>query len=172
MPQKIKRIFKTNRQKRYSLLRSCGFLRIESVELSKVPLKVPYMDALIKGRFKEFREAFKQGWTLKRWETAIKQRYISNNWLTEKRNYYDAWAMLRDFEHTYRVRHPDYESPWEKRRKDFVGFVRQVEKTVTMLPTTAKEMSPEVKAMFLKQQSEIDKQFAHIEEQRKKRESK
>ena len=125
--------FKTRRQKRYESLRKTGFAKFEAQALSKVPFAVPYMKDLIKSRLKEYKVAFKENWTLKRWEGTIKDKYQEGKWLDSKGRL-SAWSMLRDYESQYRAKHPQYDSPWKKKRKDFRDFISTFEKKIADLP--------------------------------------
>ena len=122
--------FKTRRQRRYDILRIAGFLPFEARELSRVPFKVPYMDVLIKERYKRFQEVTRAKWSWAGYERLIRAEYRDKNWQRQARAGRvrdDVWAMLRAFEHAYRAKHPDYESPWQKRRRGWRKFLRQVE---------------------------------------------
>ena len=162
------KIFRTRRQARYELLRKCGFLRIEASDLSKVPLRIPYMDKLIKQRYEDYKQAFRDKWTQAKWDSEIKKKYREKNWITDKRSIYDSWAMLRNFEHAYRNQHPEYESPWEKRRRSMKDFIQQVDQTVVRLPGK-KPLDEATRQRLLDQQEAIDEQFKYIREQREKR---
>jgi len=160
--------FKTRRQHRYELLRSYGFLPFEAQALSNVPIKVPYMDSLIKQRYKELRKAVKDKLTKEQWHRKIIDRYKSHDWFeVGKPTKYSPHAMLREFEHTYKQQHPEYESPWKKRRKKFVDFMRTVEKELAEQPKL-RAMTMETRQRLQKQAEEADRQFKYIREQRNK----
>jgi len=129
--------FKTRRQNRYQILRKTGFLPFESQELSRIPFKVPYMDVLIKQRHKRYESALARNMSRAEWERQLKTMYFDNKWRRRTRTgriKYDTWAMLRDFEEKYRAKNPAYESPWEKRRKDWKSFVGKLERTYEKYP--------------------------------------
>lgn len=139
--------FKTRRQRRYDILRKSGFLPFEARTMSRVPFRVPYMDVMIKERFKGFDEALAKGVSRTGWEKIIKNFYIGNNWRKRTRlgrMKYDPWQMLRDFESKFRAKHPEYESPWEKRRRSWRDFVNKLEKTYQKYP----KGMPEVKLRY------------------------
>jgi len=63
--------------------------------------------------------------------------YFDSKWRKRTRTgriVYDTWAMLRDFEDKYRAKHPQYKSPWEKRRKAWKSFVAKLERTYERYP--------------------------------------
>lgn len=125
--------FKTRRQSRYLLLRSAGLLPYEARPLSKVPLKsTPYMRALVKERQGEYRQAAKAKVGLRGYEAQIKDKYDKAGWLTagKWRIRRDPWKMLRDYEDKWRAKNPQYTSPWEKRWRDWKGFVDKAERTI------------------------------------------
>ena len=140
--------FKTRRQYRYEQIRKVGFTKRESYILSKVPFRVPYMDKLMKQRFKLATEAFKKGLSRPAFEKQIVERYRNNGWIATTRagrKLIDVWAMLRDFAAKYKAKHPEYDSPWEKRQRDFKNFMRKVDKTILKYPRSM----PVVKLEYL-----------------------
>lgn len=158
--------FKTRRQKRYELLRKSGFLPFEAQELSRIPVKVPYVDILIKQRYKELKEAVEKGLSKEQWRRKIIDRYNANDWF-EVRNpsRRSPHAMLREFEHTYKQQHPEYESPWKKRRRKFKDFVDTIEKELAEQPKL-RAMTQETRKRMQQQVEEADKHFKYIREQR------
>lgn len=123
--------FKTRRQTRYGNLRVAGFLPFEARELSRVPLKVPYMAMLIRDRYREARRAHDSGVSWAAFTRTIMQRYKNNDWIRPSRSgkfKHDPWKMLKDAEKRYRDRKPEYESPWEGRRRRWKDFLRQIER--------------------------------------------
>lgn len=141
-------MFRTRRQKRYSVERACGFLPFEARELSKVPFKTPYMDVLLKERYKRYQSALDRKLSRAEYERQIKTMYFDGKWRRRTRTgkiAYDPWAMLRDFEDRYRAKNPDYSSPWEKRRKAWKDFVGKLERTYEKYP----RKMPVVKLKYL-----------------------
>jgi len=125
--------YKTRRARRYQLLRNSGFLPFEAMTLSKIPLKIPFFDILVKERFKRKEKAIKEGWTKKRYTDTIKKDYTDNNWMVRKGKRIlptSVYNMFRHYEDAYRQKYPNYTSPWEKRRKDFMESTRAVETSV------------------------------------------
>lgn len=126
--------FKTRRQARYEFLRKHGFLRFEARPLSKVPLRVPYFDELIKERSTLFEKAIKEQKSQKEYEQQIKDLYKEQRWYrlskTGARIIADPWQMYRDKEEAFRRKYPQYTSPWEKRQKDFRKGIAVAEKNV------------------------------------------
>jgi len=137
--------YKTRRQTRYENLRKAGFVGFESRALSRVSPRVPYMLPLMKERYAEYQRASnraqKQGLTetefSKQWLTHIKRRYIAKGWKHKG----DVWGvtvafrMLKDSERTYKYKHPQYDSPWEKRQKDWRDFIAKIDATYEKYPS-------------------------------------
>jgi len=124
--------FKSRRQARYSFLRQSGFLRFEARDLSRIPLKVPYMRRIVVERRKEVRKAQRQDMSVFQWEKMIKKSYVANSWVKSYRRgkgVYSVWKMVQAQEREYKNKHPEYESPWEKRRKGFKDFQDKFERT-------------------------------------------
>ena len=131
--------YKTRRQPRYQRLRDCGFTPFEARGLSRVSQRVPYVLPLMKQRLAEYTRAIKRAKKQgileqdfnKQWLTHIKRRYIMKGWKHKS----DVWGttaafrMLKDTERIYKLNHPSYDSPWEKRRKAWQDFTRKLEKT-------------------------------------------
>src|SRR4030042_329548 len=118
---------KTRRMTRYKFLRQSGFLKQEAFVLSKVPLRIPYFDVIIKERYKQLVEAIKTQ-SLAKFEKAIKQEYVDEGWIRKRR--FDVWMMFRAYEDRYRRKFPQYESPWERRRVALKDFVKSTESTI------------------------------------------
>lgn len=130
--------FKTIRQKRYDVLCFTGFTGFEARTLSRVPFRVPYILPLIKEREAEYTRAAKRAKRQdlsktafeKKWLNFIKRRYIMKGW----RYRGEPWGatvtfrMVKDKEFDYKRKHPEYESPWEKRRKQFKDFLAKIER--------------------------------------------
>lgn len=137
-------MFKTRRQERYYRLRNGYgrkmpglFLPFEARPLSRVPIKiVPYMGDLIKERQEMYRKAVQMKIGITKWESQIKELYRVNRWTKLNRAgkvIGDPWKMLRDFGDKYRARNPEYDSPWEKRQRDFRDYQSKVERTLLRL---------------------------------------
>lgn len=122
---------KSKRQHRYEILRRMGFLKGEAIQLSKVPLKVPYMDTFIKRRYALFEKSKEMGRTEREYIQSVKELYKAKGYIKVDaigRRRLDPWAYFREFEDGYRDKHPDYQSPWVKRQYRFRDFVRKVER--------------------------------------------
>jgi len=146
--------YKTRRQNRYENLRKAGFVGFEARALSRVSPRVPYMLPLMQKRYEEYQRATKraqrQGLTEvefnKQWQTHIKRRYVANRW--KRRG--DVWGvtvafrMLKEAERQFKYKHPAYESPWEKRQKDWRNFIAKIDATYEKYP---KKM-PKVKLRY------------------------
>lgn len=132
--------FRTRRQARYSILRSGGFLPFEAQKLSKVPFRVPYMVGMLRERLRDYERALAKKWSRTRYEAATKVMYKDRGWTkrVRGRTVYDPWEMLRGYEDRYRDKHPEYSSPWERRRRDFRKYVRDLEASIKKYPRGAK----------------------------------
>lgn len=135
---------KTRRQQRYLQLRSgygknmTGlFLPFEARSLSRVPVKiVPYMRGLIEERQEMYQKAVEMKIGITKWESQIKELYRVNRWLKLNKAgkiVADPWRMFRDFGDKYRAKKPEYDSPWEKRQRDFRDYQSKVERTLLRL---------------------------------------
>lgn len=139
---------RTRRQHRYEILRASGFLPFEASALSKVSFRVPYMDVLIKERHKRYKAAIDRKLSQAEYERQIKTEYFDSKWRSKTKTgrfRYDPWKMLREFERDYRYKHPEYESPWEKRRKTWRDFVNKLDRTYEKYP----RKMPVVKLRYL-----------------------
>lgn len=117
---------------RYMYLRNAGFLPFEARALSTVPRKpVPYFREIIAERRKEFAKvkSGKMSWTA--YEKKIHKMYSDNAFTkaTANRIVYDPWKFLRHREDEYIQKHPEYQSPWVKRRRAWVDFTRKADRT-------------------------------------------
>ena len=124
---------KIRRHGRYLQRRNDGFLPFEARPLSRVPSYVPYLKALAQERRDMVKKAKSLGTTQRAFEAQIKELYRVNRWL--KRNkagktVADPWAMLRDFGERFRQKNPEYDSPWEKRQRNWRDFQARIERTL------------------------------------------
>jgi hypothetical protein len=126
--------YKTRRENRYAYLRRSGFTKFEARPLSKVPRKItPYFRATISERKTMMKKAQKMGVTAKQFENQIKELYRAQGWLRKNRvgkTVYDPWQMFREAEDRHKAKHPEYDSPWEKRWRNWRQFQSKVEKTL------------------------------------------
>jgi hypothetical protein len=121
----------TRRQKVYNALKNVGFLPFEARDITRVsritpsgkrikvrpiPLSVPYVKEMIRERAKEHRAAKAAGVTDTEWIKRIRDRYDENDWYNREGNR-SLWPMIREYEDRYRAKHPQYESPGEKRKR-------------------------------------------------------
>lgn len=117
-------LFKTKRQARYNTLKRLGFLPFEARALSKVSFKVPYMRGMIKDRRKALRDAVKLKWSKAEWKRMVLEDiYDARNYYNLRTGKPDPWVMLRAWEDRFKEKYPEYESPWQKKkrvRKDFI----------------------------------------------------
>ena len=131
--------YKTRRQTRYQRLRDCGFTPFEARPLSRVSQRVPYVLPLMQQRLAEYTRAIKRAKKQgipeqnfnKQWLTKIKKRYNMKGW----KHRGDAWSstvvfrMFKESEKDYKLKHPEYDSPGEKRRKMWKDFIHKYEQT-------------------------------------------
>jgi len=64
-------------------------------------------------------EAMSHGMTWAEWEVKVLASYQDKGWVSDGKP--DEWKMYRAWEDKYKLRVPEYESPWQKKpkRKDF-----------------------------------------------------
>ena len=124
--------FRTQRQKRYTMLRDKGLLQFEAAALSKVkPRDCPYYYTMVRARSAIHNRAIRESWSKARYEKHIKSIYRRKGWTaltrtgTEK---FSAWAMLRYYEDKWKDRHPDWKSPTVKKQKEWRDFRRKQER--------------------------------------------
>jgi len=136
--------YKTRRQNRYETLHKAGFVGFEARAFSRVSPRVPYMLPLMKVRHEEYQRAMKRAQRQgvseadfnKQWQTHIKRRYVAKGW--KRRS--DIWGvtagfrMLKDAEKAFKYKHPEYDSPWEKRQKDWRSFIAKIDATYEKYP--------------------------------------
>jgi hypothetical protein len=129
-------MYKSRRQRRYENLKTAGFLPFEAVGLSKIAVNrmPPYMRQMIQDRSKEVIKAKKDGWSKQKFVDEIKGKYHDKRWAirTKKGNIHSnsVFSLLRDYEDAYRVKNPDYVSPWENRNKQYDTAIKKASKTV------------------------------------------
>ncbi len=118
-------IYKTRRQRRFEILQQKGFLRQEAVVLSTIPFGVPYMKALMDDREKRYKRAQKLEWDEGTYRNSIKSMYRGKGWARMDKTgrlLYDPYRLLKSYEIKYKSRHDQYESPGEKKRRDYSVF--------------------------------------------------
>ena len=129
---------KTRRQSRYKRLREGGFCAFESSELSRMPLSIPYWKAMRKTRKERLvKYLLTEKASRYKFEKMIRQEYIDRKWLKRTKAgsvMASPWLMLKDFEARFKAKFPDYESPWEKRRKAWKDFRAKLEATYAKYP--------------------------------------
>ena len=136
--------YRTRRQSRYERLRKCGFVGFEARALSRVSIRVPYMMPLMKKRLEEYgrakKRAQRQGLSevdfSRQWLTFIKRRYIMKKW----RHGHETWdvtvgfRMLKEAERQFKYKRPQYDSPWEKRQKQWRDFEAKIDREYEKYP--------------------------------------
>jgi hypothetical protein len=129
--------FRTRREQRYVTLRKAHLLPFEARPMSRVPMiqykMVPYLAEALKVRQEMWKKAVEMKISVIKWEAQIKELYKVNGWLTKTRTgkiVADPWSMLRDYEDKWRAKYPQYESPWQKRQKNWRDFLPKAEKTI------------------------------------------
>jgi hypothetical protein len=129
-------MYKSRRQRRYSKLVNAGFLPFEAVGLSRISItSMPeYMRQMIKDRVSDVAGAKQKGWSSTHFKESIIKRYKDNNWVRRTKSgnisYKSVYNMLRDYEEAYRLKYPDYISPWEKRNKTYDKTIEKATKKV------------------------------------------
>jgi len=126
-------MLKTRRHQRYLGLRKSFFLPFEARPLSRVPSYVPYFKGLIRERRIMVKKAISLGTPARKFEEQVKELYRVNRWQKKNRAgqiVADPWAMLRDFQDKFKDKNPQYDSPWEKRQRNWRDFQSRIEKTL------------------------------------------
>ena len=134
-------MYKTRRQQRYEKLRGKGgtlFLAQEAQVLSKVPSYVPYIRAMVRDRLAVVNKLVSKGYSKTRIEEALKMKYEAEGF-TKPRGRLDVWAYLRRYEDDWKNKHPEYSSPSQKRRKNFVDFQRKLEGSLNKVQLRKKQ---------------------------------
>ena len=147
--------YKTRRQQRYERLRQCGFVNFEARGLSRVSLRVPYILPLMKERLAEYTKVIKQAKRKgisetdfnRQWLTHIKRRYITKGWkhIDDTWGVTTAFRMLKDKERDYKLKHPEYDSPWEKRQRQWQDFIAKIDKTYEKYPKGYGKRAPKLR---------------------------
>ena len=153
--------YKTRRQARYERLRNCGFTGFEARALSRVSPRVPYLLPMMKERNEEYDKAIKRAKRQgiaetdfnRQWLTHIKRQYVARGWKHRS----DSWGvtvafrMLKAKEKDFKYRHPSYDSPWEKRQKQWRDFIAKIDKSYEKYPSgrTYGKKKPPVKLRYL-----------------------
>jgi len=129
-------MLKTRRMQRFANLRRLFFMKFEAFSLSRVsPGVTPYFREMMKERAEMAAKAFKMGTTEKQFEAQIKELYRVNRWVKRNRAgqiMADPWRMFRAFEDKWKLKKPEYSSPWQKRQKNMRDFVSRLEKTIAL----------------------------------------
>jgi len=128
----------TRRDQRARLLVKAGFLPFEVKPFSMIPLTVPYFKRLVEDRRKEHEDwlgdlDFGTGDVSRIWLNYILDIYKQNGWYKPVglgRIILDPYRLLRKYEHGYRAKQPEYESPWEKRSKSMPDFIAKFNRTL------------------------------------------
>lgn len=125
--------FRTRRQQRYIKLRESGFLPFEAQDLSKVSIKLtPYLQQMVTERKRMLAKATKARLTKAGYKKLIDNIYDKGHFYIARAQGIkpDVWKMFRDWEEKYRDKHPEYQSPWQKKRKKWVDFMAKAERTI------------------------------------------
>ena len=125
--------YKTQRQRRYALVRDSGFSKPEAAELSKMTmaqLNTPYIKRMIAERSRLYSKAMAAELSEAEFHRRMKLKSHAKGH-TKQRNgkrVPDIWAQLRDYEDDYKAKHPNWKSPFVKKLRDFVAFQSAFEK--------------------------------------------
>lgn len=122
--------FKTRRQSRYERLRDAHFLGFEASALSRVYLKVPYMRTVVKERLQWYQDLIAQGMSPRQFPSIVKKHYEKMHWYRKAEGFGTnaALRMLKTVEARYKLKHPDYESPWVQRAKRRAALMAKVDR--------------------------------------------
>lgn len=106
----------------YGALLDAGFLQFEVSIFKDVPPDVPYMQTMYWDRLHRYLEALREGMSRQGWREWVRTMYRQAGWGS-------PWDLLRDWEDRYRGKNPEYESPWERKRRrttrDFRSFMEE-----------------------------------------------
>jgi len=111
-------------------------MKAEARTLSKISFAVPYMKPLIKDRAKKHDYFIAEGGSEKDWLKAIKKDYTDNGW----RKIGEGWTakvifrMLKAVGKTYKYKHPEFESPWESKKKSHADISAKLDATYEKYP--------------------------------------
>lgn len=122
--------FKARRQHRYTQLIKAGFLPYEAREISHVPFNVPYMKSVISARRKILKQATTQKMTKANYQKMIKKQFP------------DPWELLRKASDAWKQKHPDYQSPSRKKKRNWPDFQKK-------LASTARRKKPTHRLRYL-----------------------
>jgi len=142
--------YKTRREQRYEVLLYVGCPKWEARPLSRIPQTkaAPYMKVFIDQRNAEYEKAIKvakrKGLTETQfnnwWGTHIKRRYIALG-LKRKGDRWGAtvaFRMIKTVKDRYKDKRPDYESPWEGRRRRWKDVMAKVDRAYELNPRPKK----------------------------------
>jgi len=111
------------------------------------------MKPLIKKRIEDYNKFIAGGGSDKQFAATIRKQYRDNKWrrLGEGWTQTVAFRMLKAVEKQWKYKHPAYESPWMKRRKDWTGFSAKLDATYERYPRgrTYSKKKPPVKLEYL-----------------------
>lgn len=89
------------------------------------------MKALMDDREKRYKRAMKKGWDQGTYANSIKSMYRGKGWSRmDKRGriLYDPYRLLKAWERKYKASHPGWESPSEKKQRDYSVFQAKLRK--------------------------------------------
>jgi len=118
--------------KRYNKFLECGFTRGEARALSKnAPSSVPYMRELIRFRMAQVKHWTKTGEVktkpelyakIKEWYIAQGHTKVLKHGIFKGAVVKDVWSLYRAVEEQYKSGHPEYQSPFRKKKQHFTPF--------------------------------------------------
>lgn len=124
--------YKARRQVRYERLLQAHLLPVEARTLSRVSFRVPYMRLLANARSREYNDFIAQGGAVEDWPKHIRKQYIDREWKRAGERWIPKviFRMLKAYEHDYKYKHKQYESPWEKRKTRTRDIGDKLDRTV------------------------------------------
>ena len=130
-------MYKTRRQYRSLALKDAHFLPFERIALSKINFSVPYMKPLIKKRVDDYNQFIAGGGKDTKWYAHIRKLYKDNGWykIGKGWNRTVAFRMLKAVEREWKYKHPQYNSPWEKKRKSSADISAKLDATYEKYPS-------------------------------------
>ena len=122
--------FREKRRRGY--LERSGFLLFEADDLCVIPGYVPYFKRLVRERRALLKEWLGAGYTMPQWELRLQRLYRDNKWVVfiDGLPKADPWKLLRAFEDDYRDHNPEYDSPWQKKKRRPRDFLPKIERTM------------------------------------------
>ena len=101
------------------------------IRVSRMSLDTPYIQEMIQERAETYTKALELKLSRSQWVLTIKEMYEDRYWFN------DPWEMLRAWEERYKDKHPEYTSPWIKKKKQRADFGDKFDKGEEKYPRGA-----------------------------------